>query len=134
MLLTRPGFGGAQNRGWMHGCNGKRGVRRLDGLPMQTAHAEIFSEERLRSGRSRTHEYLWLDRLKLSFQPGRASLALGLTRLLVNTSLTALRCRPLEMFNDVCDVNGRAIDANLGQCLIEQFSGRPHEWSSHPVS
>src|SRR6267378_1162880 len=48
MPLTRPSFGGAQNRGWMHGCYGKRGVRRPNSLPMQTAHAEIFSEQRLR--------------------------------------------------------------------------------------
>src|SRR5258707_10132679 len=108
-------------------------MRRLNGVPVRAGHTEMFSQPRLRGGRSHTHQYLWLDRLKLSFQPGRASFNLELTRLLVNTPLTAFRCCPLEVFDDVRDVNTRAINANLGQCLIKQLSGRPHEGSTDSI-
>jgi len=37
------------------------------------------------------------------------------------------------MFNNVRNVNGRAINANLGQCLIEKFSGWSDEGSTDTI-
>jgi hypothetical protein len=46
----------------------------------------------------------------------------------MNTPLAALRPLPFEMFNNVRNVDLRAVDASLIQSLIQNFPRRSDEW------
>jgi hypothetical protein len=92
-----------------------------------SGYPKILSEKGLSRTRPKAYQNLWLHHLKLSVEPWAAGLNLGMSRLLMDTSLTTLGRHPFEMLDHVGNINRRAIDSHFNQNLIEQLSRGANE-------
>src|SRR4051812_4512753 len=109
----------------MHGRDRVRGERGLDQLAPLPRDAKVAAKERLGRSRAETDEHTRLQHRNLGVEPWPAGGDLAPVRLLVDSSL-ALRL-PLEVLDDVGDVDLRAVDPSLLEGAVEQLAGRADE-------
>src|SRR3954470_16078540 len=121
----------AQDRGRVNGGHYKWRERRLDQFATTLAHPKTFAEQRLRGGGAEANEDGRLYHVQLRLKPRMARCDFAAVWLLVNAPLA--NGLPLEMLHDVCDVNLVAVDSHFLQNLVEEFSGRTHEWAASKV-
>src|SRR5437660_5360757 len=95
--------------------------------------SKILTQQRLRRARSKANQHIGPHNLQLSIKPGTACFDFRLARLFVDAALAPLSCDPLEMLDDVGDVNLGTVDSNFDQCLVKQFSGRPNKGMANLV-
>src|SRR5215472_4572076 len=117
----------------MHRCQNVRSEIALNQISTSSCHAEIFAEQGLSRAGTETYQNLRLNNLKFRVKPRTAGFDFRLPRFLVNTSLAALRCHPLEVLYDIGDVDLRTIDSDFGQHFVEQPPGRSDKWMSGAV-
>ncbi len=98
----------------------QRSERRVDEFASLFRDLEALAEQRLRGRRAEAHERVRPDERDFGFQPGTARADFAGVRLRVDATLTARL--PFEVFDDVGDVDGFAIDAGLFQRSIEQLA------------
>ena len=101
------------------------GEVRLDRPPAFARDAKLPAEERLGGGSAEADEHTRLHDLELRLQPRPAGGDLGHVRLLVDAALAA--CDPLEVLDDVGDVDGLPVDAGVLERLVEELPGGPDE-------
>ena len=114
-----------QDRGRMHGCDRLRRQRRVDEVAALARDAEVAAEQRLGRGRAETDEHARLQHRDLGIQPRPAGGDLAPVRLLMDSAL-ALGL-PLEVLDDIGDVDLRAVDLDLLERPVEQLSRGPDE-------
>src|SRR6185295_19915668 len=93
--------------------------------------AEGPAEKGLGGGGAETDEDVRMGGGDLGVEPGAAGGDLARVGLLVDAALAA--GFPLEVLDDVGDVDAAAVDARLGQCAIEQAAGRTDEGTTREV-
>src|SRR6059058_3746512 len=98
---------------------------RFDELSALPRDPEVAPEERLSRSRAEADQNARLDHVELGLQPGPAGRDLRPVRLLVDASLAARL--PLEVLDDVGDVDLAPVDASVLERLVEELSGRPDE-------
>lgn len=131
-FATRCFIRGTQQRRRMHRRDHTRRPGVVgDRLSAMFRYPKVFSENRLRRGRAQRDDHAWLNELHFRFQPRLARFDLPRRRLRVN-ALLAARLK-LEMFDGVGDVRFAAIDADLVEKLVEQFSRRTDEWFASEI-
>src|ERR1041384_466436 len=87
--------------------------------------AELRADHCLRGGRSETDDGARFYDVDLGLQPRAAGADLRGVRLLVDATFPARL--PFEMLDDVSDVDGRPIDAGLGERFVEESPGGADE-------
>src|ERR1043165_1386121 len=110
----------------MHRGQYRRRERRRHEPAALGRHFELPAEQRLRRGRSQTHERLRLHDRQLLVYPGTARVDLALPRLLVEAAFPARF--PLEVLDDIRDVDRLPIDAGLLERAVEELAGRADKW------
>src|SRR5438874_4132414 len=98
---------------------------RFDELSALPRDPEVAPEQRLSRSRAQTDQHARLDHVELGLQPGPAGRDLRPVRLLVDASLAARL--PLEVLDDIGDVDLAPVDARVLQRLVEELPGRPDE-------
>ena len=83
------------------------------------------AEQRLRRGRAEADDHARLDQRDLGVEPRPAGGDLAGVRLLVDAPLAARL--PLEVLDDVGDVDRCAVDAGVLERAVEQLAGRADE-------
>ncbi len=106
----------------MYRCHHEGSEPRIDELSAPTSHAEVSPQQRLRRRRTQAHQNLRLHHPKFSVKPGTASVDFGVSRLLVNASLSSLGSNPFEMFHDIGQIHRRSFESRFFQCLVEQLA------------
>src|SRR5205085_3549452 len=115
----------AQDRARMHRRDDVLGEIRFDQLSALPRDPEVAPEQRLSRSRAQTDQHARLDHVELGLQPGPAGGDLRPVRLLVDAALAARL--PLEVLDDVGDVDLAPIDARVVERLVEKLPGRPDE-------
>src|SRR5437660_5628205 len=110
----------------MHGGGDEWSKRGLDELRALDRDAELRSDHCLSGGGSEADDGARLDHGDFGFEPWAAGGDLGGVRLLVDAAFAARL--PLEMLDDVRDVDGLAVDARFGEGLVEERAARTDEW------
>src|SRR5438132_2838475 len=119
---------GPQHRRRMGGRDDGAGKIRVQRPPSLPGDPELRAQERLRGGRAEKHEHLGAHRLELGAKPRQTRLDLGAIGLVVDPALAPARRRaPLEVLDDVRQVDLLAVDAGLGEGPIEKTTRRPDE-------
>src|SRR5438093_2038706 len=109
----------------------KRGKRRRDELAAMRSTLQLKADKRMSRRSAQADDRPRLDELNLSIEPRPARRNLAGVRFLVNASLAARL--PLEVLDDVGDVDRGAIDAGVLERAIEQLAGRSDERMSREV-
>ena len=89
--------------------------------------AEVTAEQALGGGGAQAHDQLGTDARHLRREPGLAGLDLCAVGALVESPLAARRSAPLEVLDDVRDVDLVANDAGRLKRLVEDPSGGTYE-------
>src|SRR6185295_13522340 len=109
----------------MHrGQHGRRERRRHE-LAALDRHLELSAEQGLRGRRPQAHERFRLHNRQLVVYPRTAGVDLALTRLLVDAAFPARF--PLEVLDDIRDVDGLPIDAGFFERTVEKLPCRTDE-------
>jgi hypothetical protein len=127
LLLAGFAVGRAQDRGRMRRRHNVGGERTIHQRSAVAGHTKIPTEQSLRGARSETHQDFWLHYLQLRIEPGSAGFDLRLPRLLVDPPLPPVRSSPLEMLDNISDVDFGAINPDFPQHFIEQPSSGAHK-------
>src|SRR6266571_7709347 len=101
------------------------GPTRLVELSATARNSELWTDERLRGGRSKTHDHTRFHDGQLRFKPRTTGLDLVRSRRLVNAPFAPRF--PLEMLHDVRDVNAAPIESDLRERAVEHLARRTHE-------
>src|SRR2546423_13356201 len=112
-----------QDRARMHRCNDVLREVRLDELSALPRDPKVAPEQRLSRGRAEADQHAWLDHVELCLEPGPAGGDLRPVRLLVDAAVAPRL--PLEVFDDVGDVDLSPVDARVLERLVEELPGRP---------
>src|SRR3954465_2191764 len=124
--LSLPRLGvAAEDRGRMDGGEHVLGQVRLHGNAALARDPELAPEQRLRGRRSEADEHARPDDLELRLEPGIAGRNLGPVWLLVDAPLAA--CDPLEVLDDVGQIDLLPVDARVCERLVEELPGRADE-------
>jgi hypothetical protein len=86
---------------------------------------ELAPEQRLRSGRPEADEHPRLNSLELGFEPRLAGRDLRPVRLLMDAALPP--CDPLEVLDDVGQIDMLAVDPSVCERLVEELPGGADE-------
>src|SRR5438034_9884676 len=115
----------------MDGGSDQRRERRLYERGALRGDLELGADDRLRRRRSEADDCARLDDLNLRLQPRTAGVDLPGVRLLVDAALAARL--PLEVLDDVGDVDPRPVDARFDQRLVEQSAGGTDERAANEI-
>src|SRR5438105_9940678 len=111
----------------MNGCEDRLDKWNGDFLAATLRDTKRLAEERLRRGRSETHDDLRLDELHLFVEPRAACADLAVVRFLVNPTLRFLAALPLEVLHRVGDIHGVAIDSGFLERGVQQAARGAHK-------
>src|SRR5918995_3380391 len=123
--------GGAEDGGGVDGGQDPGGEVGVEELAPLAADPERAAEEGLGGGRAEQNQDAGLDHLELGLEPGEAGVDLLGVGLLVDAHLAP--ALELEVLDHVGHVRQLAVDAGLGEGLVEDAPGRAHEGPAGPV-
>src|SRR5262245_49929445 len=115
----------------MHCRERARRQRKGHGPAAVARHPKAFPEQGLRGGRAERHDDSRFDYSDFGLEPRKASLDLDRTRLAVNTARPALH--PLEVLDDIGDINLLAVDFRFYEATVQELSRRSDERTAGEV-